>query len=169
MANAETFKSEWPDNEMSDEELKEAGNNRAGMLLVADGWARANMGEVDQALADFAKADGLVKRSMFDRPDYDLNEYWAKTSIMKGDYQAAIDRCAIDALVMKNDDAFAGMKEAYVGLHGNDAGFDKYASALHKKIAKPMEDFELSDYDGKSHKYGDLKGQVTLLAFWFPT
>ncbi len=169
MANAETFKSDWPDNDVSGEELKVAGDNRTGMLMIADGWARANQGETDEALADFAAADKLVRRSMFDRPEYNLNTYWAKTSLMKGDYQAAIDRCAIDALVMKNKDALAGLKTAYAGLNGSEDGFDAYTKDLHKKIAPPVEDFELADYDGKSHKYGDLKGQVTLLAFWFPT
>ena len=169
MANAETFKSDWPDYEMTDEELEEAGSNRAGMVLVADGWARANQGEVDEALADFEKADGLLRRSMFDRPDYDLNIYWGKVDLMKGNYESAIDRLGLEALVMKNEDALADLEKAYAGLHGGTSDFGAFAAELHDKVAPTMQNFSAPDYEGQVREYAKLKGQVTLLAFWFPT
>lgn len=169
MANAETFRADYPDYDFTEEELTEAANNRVGMLLVKDGWAQANLGQIDEALGDFAKADGLVRRSYVDIPEYDLNLYWGKTLLMKDDYQAAIDRFSGEGLVMRNEEALAGLKEAYVGIHKNESGFDAYTTTLHRSVAKTMDDFELSDYEGERHRFADLRSDVTLVAFWFPT
>jgi peroxiredoxin len=47
--------------------------------------------------------------------------------------------------------------------------YTAFATALHRSITKPVDDFELPDYDGKRHRFSDLRGRATLLAFWFPT
>ncbi|UCH83238.1 MAG: hypothetical protein JSW50_12345 [Candidatus Latescibacterota bacterium] len=169
LANAEAFRANYPDEDFTDEEIEKAGDNRKGMLLVKGGWARANQGEIDEALADFAQADGLVRRSYLDVPEYNLNLYWGKTLMMKGDFRNAGKRFAADALVMGNDDAHDGLRKAYIEVNGGEDGFKAYAVNLHKSIAKPMQSFELPDYNGKRHRYDNLKGNVTLVAFWFPT
>jgi hypothetical protein len=169
LANADAFRTNYPDEDFTDEEVQKAGNNRKGMLLVKSGWARANLGEVDEALANFAEADKLVRRSFLDIPEYDLNLYWANTLMMKGEFRDAANRFATDALVMGNEDAQAGLKKAYAKTIGSDEGFKAYAANLHKSIAKPMKDFSLADYSGKRHEYAAIKGDVTLVAFWFPT
>jgi len=139
------------------------------MLIVKNGWARANQGQLYDALADFAKADDMVRRSYFDVPEYDLDLYWAKTLMMTGNHEAAIERFAAEGLIMRNEEALAGLKEAYIGVHGDESGFDAYAATLHRSIAKTIEDFDLPDYKGDRHSFSDLRGDVTLLAFWFPT
>jgi len=139
------------------------------MLLVKDGWARANLGEIDEALADFEHANEIVRRSYLGIPENDLNLYWGRTLLDKGDYEAALERFAPDALVMQNEEALAGFRKAYVELKGGDAGYDDYAARLHVKIAKTIDDFELPDYEGKPRRLSDLRGEVTLLTFWFPT
>lgn len=169
LANAEAFRANYPDEDFTDEEVEKAGNNRKGMLLVKDGWARANLGEADEALADFAEADKLVRRSFLDIPEYDLNIYWANTLAMKGDFRGAANRYAADALIMGNEDAQAGLKKSYVKTNGSEDGYKAYTANLHKSIAKPMKDFSLADYSGKRHDYAAIKGDVTLVAFWFPT
>jgi tetratricopeptide (TPR) repeat protein len=163
MANAETFRAEYPDHDLSDEEVIETVNNRVGMLLVKDGWARANQGEIDEALADFAKADNLIPRYYFDMPEYYLNTYWARVLMMKGNYEAAIGRFATDGLIMRNEEALAGLKEAYVGLHGSESGFEVYSTRLHRSIARTIDDFEMADYKGERHRFSDLRSDVTLL------
>ncbi len=169
MATADAYRADYPDEDFTDEEIQKAGDNRMGMVLVKEGWARANQGRIDDALAGFARADKLVRRSYLGIPEYDLNLYWGETLIMKGDYREAADRLAADALVMGNTDALEGLEKAYEAINGGKDGFKAYAANLHKSIAKPMTDFELSDYDGKRLRYADIKGSVTLLAFWFPT
>jgi tetratricopeptide (TPR) repeat protein len=168
-ATAESYRRQYPEKKFTDEEIQKAVNNRAGTLLVMGGWARANKGEVDRALADFSKADGLVAHSYFGTGDYNLDTYWGETLLMKGDFEKAAEKLAVDALVMRDDKALAGLKQAYVGMHGDQAEFDAYAAALHREIAKPVGDFELADYAGNRHRLSDLRKDVTLLAFWFPT
>jgi tetratricopeptide (TPR) repeat protein len=169
LANADAYRADNPDRDFSEGELADAINNRVGMLLVKDGWARANMGQLDEALADFARADRLVPRYYFGIPEYDLNLYWGKTLVMKGDHEAAIERLAIYGLVMRNEGALAGLKEAYLGMHGNERGFEEFASELHERVATPIDDFEMGDYVGKRHRFSDLRDDVTLLTLWFPT
>ncbi len=169
MATAEAYKAEHPNGKLTENEIAEAAKNRAGMLLVMNGWARANQGEVDAALNDFVEADGMVTHSYFGTPAYDLNLRWAKALVMKGDHKGAIDRFATEALVMRSEEALAGLKDAYVALNKAETGFDAWAAELHRSVTKPMEDFELKDYEGAQHRFADLKGDVTLLTFWFPT
>ncbi len=165
----EAFRADHSDTDYTEDKVQTAVNKRVGMLLVKDGWAQSNLGQLDRALADFAKADRLIPRYYFDIPDYDLDIYWGKTLLKKKDYQAAIDMFDMSALVMGHEEAKAGLKEAYTGLHGNEAGFEKYAADLHLKIAETVEDFEMPDYEGNRHRFADLRDEVTILTLWFPT
>jgi tetratricopeptide (TPR) repeat protein len=169
LASAEAYRTEHGDGNSNDEEVAAAAARRMGMLLVMQGWARANQGEVDSALVDMGRADGLVPKSYIGTMEFDLGLYYAKTLLMNGDYESAIERFAPEALVMRNEEALSGLKQAYVALHKGDAGFEAYAAGLHKSVAKSMEDFELSDYDGARRRFSDLAAGVTVLAFWFPT
>jgi hypothetical protein len=169
MANAQAVRASDPNREFSEEELTAEVNDRAGRLLVKDAWARANQGEVKEALVDFARADALIPRYYFDIPEYGLNVYWARTLAMEGEFDAAIERLATDALVMRNDAAAAALRDAYVGREGSESGFERFAADLHRRVARPIDDFEMPDYTGTRHRFSDLKGEVTLLALWFPT
>ena len=169
MADAATFRSDWPDYECTDEEAEQAGRNRKGMLLTMDSWAMANQGEIDEALNGFSNAKEVVKVSYLNIPAYNLDLYYARTLAMKGDYQGAIDVFAAKALVMGDEDAAAGMKAAYSKLHGSDDGYAAYSKKLHKDVAVKIDGFELPDYDGKRHAFASLRGEVTFIAFWSPT
>jgi hypothetical protein len=169
LTDAAAIRAENPSRELSEEEVADAVNLRRGMLLVKDGWARANQGQIDPALADFAKADGLLPRYYFDLPEYELNVYWGKVLVMKGEYAAAIERLATQALIMRNEEALANLKAAYIGRHGGESGYEKYAQELHRGIARPLDDFEMPDYEGNRHRFSDLRGEVTLVTLWFPT
>jgi hypothetical protein len=169
IVSAEAYRRENAARELTDEEVAEAVDLRRGMLLVKDGWARANLGDPDGALAVFAAANELVPRYYFDIPEYDLYVHWGRTLIMKGDFDTAIDRFALNALVMQNEDALAGLKEAYAGAHGSGDGFDAWAAELHLEIAPVLDDFEMPDYAGNRHRFSDIQGDVTLLTLWFPT
>jgi tetratricopeptide (TPR) repeat protein len=169
LATAEAFRAEYPNRDLSDGEVAEAVGHRAGMLLVADGWARANQGQLTEALADFAEADKLIPRYYFDIPEYDLYVYWGRTLMMLGDFEAAIERFAFNGLVMQNEEAMAGLKQAYARKNGDGSGFEEYAAELHRKVARTIDDFEMNDYAGTRHRFSKLQSEVTLLTFWFPT
>ena len=168
-ATAGALRTELSYREFSEEEIAEAVNQREGMLLVKKGWARANQGEVDEALADFAEADKRVPRYYFDIPEYDLYVYWGRTLMIKRDFDGAIDRFALNGLVMRNEEALAGLKQAYAGKHGSGDGYDAYAYALHRKVARTMHDFEMPDYAGNRFRFSGIQGDVTLVSLWFPT
>jgi tetratricopeptide (TPR) repeat protein len=169
MATAGAVRAEQTNSEISEEELADEVYHREGMLLAKDGWAQANQGQVDEALADFARADAQIPRYYFDIPEYDLNVYWARALIMKGEFEAAIERLATDALVMRNEAALAALEEAYVGARGSDDGYEAFARELHSSVARTIDDFEMPVYEGTWHRFSDLQGDVTLLTFWFPT
>jgi tetratricopeptide (TPR) repeat protein len=169
MATGDVLRTEYPDRQFSEAEITEAVDERVGMMLVGDGWARANLGEVDEALADFVEADKRIPRYYFDIPEYDLYVYWGNTLMMKGDFEAAIDRFAFNGLVMQNDAAMAGLKRAYAGQHGSEEGFNAYAKQLHRKIARTIHDFEMPNYAGDRFRFADIQEKVTLLSLWFPT
>jgi hypothetical protein len=169
LATPQAYRGEFPKYEFTDEEAAKAARNREAMLATKDGWAKANTGNLDAALADFALADGFIRKNYIGIPDYELNIHWANTLVMNGDYQAAIDKFAPDALLAGNEDAGAGMKIAYEKLNGSADGFETYCKKIHKSITKVVDDFELPDYDGHRQTFSDLRGDVTMLTFWFPT
>jgi len=53
---------------------------------------------------------------------------------------------------------------------GTGADFDAYLGQARQRLARPVDDFTLPDYDGATHRFSNLRnGEVALLAFWFPT
>ena len=168
-ANAATWRAEWPDVEATDEEAEAAGLNRQGMLLVKDSWARANLGDVEGALAGYARADEFVNRSYLGIPENDLNLYWGRASMMRGDAEGAMEKFAPDALIVGDEGVTAELKQAYVEANGSEDDFASWSCAKRLEIARTAEDFELPDFHGGRRDFADLRGEVTLLTFWSPT
>jgi hypothetical protein len=168
-ANAATWRAEWPDVEATDERAEAAGLNRQGMLLVKDSWARANTGDIDGALDGFARADEIVDRSFIGIPGYDLNLYWGRASMMKGDAEGAMDKFAPDALIVGDDDAAAALRQAYAMVNGSEDGYAAWSCRKRLAIAKTVDDFELSDSSGARHRFDVLRGEATLLNIWSST
>lgn len=168
-ATEEAYRKERAGAELTGDEVARGVNRRVGMILVNEGWARAHQGEIEEALADFSRADSLVERSYVGVSDHDLDYYWGVVLQMVEKHRAAAEKLAVGALVMRDGRALAALKDAYVGLYGTNQGFDSYAARLHRSVRKPIGDFELADYRGDQHGLRDLRGEVTLLAFWFPT
>jgi len=169
MATAEVIRAERPDRDISDEDAEAAADERMGMLLVKDGWARANLGQIDAALIDFAKADNLVPHYYFGVPEYDLNLYWGRTLIMKGDFKTAIGRLDAYGLILRNEEALTALEEAYTGLHGSDSGYKDWVATHHRSIATTIDDFEMPDYKGERQRFSEIRSDVTLVSLWFPT
>jgi tetratricopeptide (TPR) repeat protein len=169
MANVETYKADHRQLDYTEEEFQAAGNNRRGLLLTYSGWAKANLGNVDEAIADFIGANSLLKKNYFGFADNELFLYWGKALLEKGDSQGAIDKLAPAAFFGDLEDALDPLKQAYLATGGNESGFDDFIWAQRKKLAKTVDDFTLNDYDGQPKRFSDLRGKVTILTFWFPT
>lgn len=168
-ANAETFRADYPNEDYSDEEIEIAGRNRVGLLLTYDGWAKVNTGEVDDGLSEFAEAEGLLRRSYFGFPANELYHYWGTALLDDGDARGAIDKLASAALFGGQEEAMEPLKQAYLATGGSESGFDEFVWAQRLKLAKTVDDFTLSDYDGQPRSFAELRGKVTLLNFWHPT
>jgi len=168
-ANAATWRAEWPDIEATDERAEKAGQNRQGMLLVKDSWARANLGDVDGALAGFSRADEVIDTSYVGIPGYDLNLYWARSFMMKGDAARAMEKFAPGALIARDEDVEAELRQAYAMANGTEDGYAAWSCRERLEIATNADDFELPDSSGARHRFAELRGEVTLLNIWSST
>jgi hypothetical protein len=164
----EAYRADYPGNVISDELAKTRSQNRLGMIYTCRGWAKANTGQVDEALLDFESADGLLMKNIVGLPDYPLNIYWGKTLMMRGENRQAFERLAVDGLIGGNDDARQALKESYIAFNGGETGFDDYALSFKRKKAKTLEDFTLPGFSEGEYSLADLKGDITLISFWNP-
>ena len=168
LANAETFRADYPNNDYSDEELEIAGRNRVGLLYTYSGWAKVNTGEVEDGLSEFAQAEGLLRRSYFGFPDNELYFYWGKALLDDGDARGAIKKLASAALFCGQEEAVEPLKQAFLATGGREDGFDEFLWSQRLALAKTIDDFSLPDYNGNRLRFADLRGKVTLLNFWNP-
>jgi hypothetical protein len=169
LANADTYRADYPSNVISDDEAEAKGNNRLGMILTYQGWAKANTDQADDALADFAMADGLVTKNILGISDHPLNVYWGKTLMLQDKHREAFERLAVDGLTAGDEDAYDALINSYVAFNGNAEGFDDYASSYQRKVTKTLDNFTLPGFSGGEFSLADLKGDVTLITFWHPT
>jgi tetratricopeptide (TPR) repeat protein len=169
MANAKTYKTDNSDLDYTDEEFEVAGRNRMALLLTYYGRAGANLGQVEEALAAFARADGMIRKTYLGYPDNELYLYWGKTLLEEGDAQGALGKLVPAALFCAQKDALDPLKQAYLAVGGNESGFEEFVWDQRLRLAKTVDDFTLDDYDGQPRRFADLRGKVTLLGFWNPT
>jgi hypothetical protein len=167
-ATPEAYRADYPGNVISDELAEARSRNRLGMIQTCLGWAKANTGRVDEAHSDFESADGLLMKNIVGLPGYPLNVYWGKSLMMQGKHREAFDRLAVDGLIAWDEEARKALKECYVAFNGDEAGFDEYASSIKSKKAETLEDFTLPGFSEGEYSLADLKGEVTLVAFWHP-
>jgi tetratricopeptide (TPR) repeat protein len=168
MATPENIKAENPD--MPEDRVQSRADSIRGDALTTLGWAQANLERYDDALATFEQAADCVTFNYVGVPLSDINVYWAKTLLKKGDYEAAMARIAPDAIFQDANSANEVFKEAYLASGGSEGNYEKARAEWHARLAKPMpEDFTAYTYDGEPVDYSSAKGEVTLLAFFFPT
>jgi tetratricopeptide (TPR) repeat protein len=168
-ANAEAYAKEFPDRNYSQEQLQESARNRQGMLLTYAGWAKANTGQADEALADFQKAEPLVNKHYLGYSADELDLYWGKTLLQQGQAAAALERLASKAIFGNDESALDAYKAAYVKKNGSEDGFAAFMDKQRPAIARTLDNLAFETYDNQKIELGDFKGKVVLLAFWFPT
>jgi hypothetical protein len=169
-ATAEAFAAAYPDRGFSEEYIAEAGRNRTGLIDTFRGWALANLGRTADARAAFTAAEAAVRKNYLGRPGNDLDYYRGRALLMDDQPAEAFPMLALAAMFGGNDEAWEPAREAYDRTHhGGDAGFEKALWDLRLQHARTVDGFTLADYEGRARSFDDLKGEVTLLAFWFPT
>ena len=75
---------------------------------------------------------------------------------------------AADAVMGGDVEAMDALHGAYTALKG-EGGFEDYLTQTRQAMAVQMDDFTLKNYQGEPLSFSQLKGQVVLLSFWFPT
>ena len=169
LATPDAYRADHPDIVSSDAEVAAAARNRRGILLTYRGRRKAQFGQNDEALHDFERADGLLRKNALGLADHPLNLHWGKALMAQGRWKEAFDRLAPDALIMGDEEALAALETCYRRLGGEEGGFDSYAGVRHRELAKKLDDFTLPGFSGGEHRLQDLKGTLTLISFWHPT
>jgi tetratricopeptide (TPR) repeat protein len=169
-ATPEAFLSDYPDDGFTQEEAAAKADRRRVMGLADLGWALWNLGREDEAISAFEQAMPLRTVDYVGASDTPLDLYCGKAAMAGGDPKRAMELLAPGAIMGSDDDATATLREAYAAVNGSDEGFDEYVWSERQRLARTVDDFTLTDYAGASHEFSTLsEGNVTLLAFWFPT
>ncbi len=171
MATPEAYRADYPDREFTDEDVAERANSRKATALAYDGWAVYNMGDTELAFARFAAADEAGSVSYLGVPNTPLYSFWGRAALSEGDYDSAIEFLGAEAVFGSNgSSANTYLREAYATKKGDEDGFEEFLWTTRNELAKSVDDFTLSDYEGNPVSLAEVSdGKVTLLAFWFPT
>lgn len=150
-------------------DLERAVNKRKAWALADKGWAEFKLGRTEDALKTFQLASTLDSRQIMGNSETSLPVYWGRTLLAAGKAAEAVEVLAASALYGGEKDARAALEEAWKA-QGGQGSFDDYLWSERQRRAIPAPDFTLPDYEGKPHQLATLRnGEVTLLAFWFPT
>ncbi len=168
MATAEAYRADDPDRTFTDEEVTAAVNRRRITTLANRGWALAHLNRVDEALAAFEEGSVNVSRNYVSIPNSPIFSYWGRTLAEAGKNEQAIELLAADAVMGGDTEALDALHGAYTALNGK-AGFQDYMQSTRESMAVLADDFTLNNYQGEPLTLSQLKGQVVLLNFWFPT
>jgi hypothetical protein len=168
-ATPEAYKKDYPDREMTPDELESRGKNRKGLLLTYSGWAKANTGRPVDALKDFEKAEPLVHSTYMGYSYGKLDYFWGLTLTQSGLLDDALQRLSSLAIFGEDEDAGGALKKAFIKKNGDESNYDEFIQQQRRKYSRQIDDFSLAGYDGSLLQLSSLKGKVIVLAFWFPT
>jgi hypothetical protein len=171
LATPEVYRADYPDRDFSDEEAAEGAQRRKATSLAHDGWAAYNMGDSELAFARFAAAEDVGSMTYLGVPNTPLYTFWGRAALSEGNLDSAIELLGTEAAFGSDGSgAEVYLRQAYATKNGDERGFDEFLWATRNKLATPVGNFTLPDYEGNEISLADVSdGKVTLLAFWFPT
>jgi hypothetical protein len=165
-ATPEAFKAQWPD--YSDEYAARAGQRRNAYCKAYQGWAEANLGQHEAALASFTSGVDDTSYSLLGVDETPLHLYWGKTLILQDEPEKAMGKLSAEAL-FGSKEAKAAYAEAWVAAHGSTEGLEDRLWTLRQEHAKPLPHFALPNYEGEMFESTEHIGDVLLIAAWNPT
>jgi len=169
-ATPEAFLADYPDDDYTAEEAAAKADRRKAMSLADLGWALWNMGQEDEAMAAFEGAAPLKTVTYVGAADTPIDLYRGRALLAAGDAAAAMELLAPGAIMGSDEEAMTALREAYVADRGGEDGFDDWMWSKREDLAREIDTFTLTDYEGNPQDFAALSdGKVTLLAFWFPT
>lgn len=168
-ATPEAYLADHPDREVTAEQAEERARRRRALALAPLGWARYQLGRVEEARATFARAEPTTEATYVGVPETDLYSYWGRVELAEGNAERALDLLAPDAIIGGDETAREALREAYLALRDDRPAFEEWMWAERKRLARTVDDFTLPTYDGGEFSLSSLGDRVVLLAFWFPT
>jgi tetratricopeptide (TPR) repeat protein len=168
-ATPETVWAELPENSRDADRVQSMAKSRKAESLSGKGWALFNLGQTEEALAAFGAAEKETDFFYAGFPESDLFLYWGKALLKTGKVDEAMEKLAPGAVIGGNQAELETLKEAFIAKNGSAAGYEDFIWQQRVRLAKPVAEFALPDYEGLSHSFSELRGEVTLLNFWFPT
>lgn len=169
LATPEAFRSDYPETELDDEAITAKSDNRKVLAAANHGWALAHLDRTPEALETFEAAAPFSQSNYLGVPSTNLFAYWGRTALADGDAEKAMELLGPTAVLGDDDEAFDAFREAYTAVHEGETGFEDVVWSTRQDLAKMVDDFELPDYEGALHNFGDTRGKVVFLSFWFPT
>jgi hypothetical protein len=171
LATPEIYLADYPDREYTREEAAERAQRRKALSLAYDGWALYNMGETEAAFMRFSEADTAGSVSYVGVPNTPLYKFWGRAALREGKIDQAIELLGAETVFGEDGSSSESyLREAYEAKNGDQDGFDEFLWETRTELATQVDDFELLDYEGNPVRLSSLAdGNVTLLAFWFPT
>jgi len=171
LATPEAYRADYPDREYTDDEVAERAQRRKALSLAYDGWALYNMDESETAFIRFTEADAAGSVSYVGVPNTPLYKYWGRAALSEGEVDQAIKLLGAETVFGEDGSSSKSyLREAFEAKNGDKGDFDEFLWATRSELATPVDDFELLDYEGNPVRLSSLsEGNVTLLAFWFPT
>ena len=133
------------------------------------GEARFRQGAVSDALKEYESADRSEIRNFIGLGFTQLDELWGTALLAAGEGEKAMEVLERPALIGRNENAQALYRKAYVASGHPDEKFGQFSADRRLEVAPVIPGFEARDYSGRKISYDSVKGEVTLLAFWFPT
>lgn len=165
-ATPEAFRAQWPD--YGDDYAERAGRRRRAYCKAYQGWAAANLGQYETALASFTSGADDTSYSLLGVDETPLHLFWGKTLTLQGEPEEAMDKLSKEAL-FGSKDATQAFEEAWVAAHGSIEGLEERLWALRQEHAKPLPPFALRNYRGETFESTEHIGDVLLIAAWNPT
>jgi hypothetical protein len=170
LATPEAVKSDNPDRKLSEQRIADSARRRKVEMLDTKGWALANLGRHDEAVAVLRDAHLADFHGYMGNTESPAGSYLGRTLLMAGKHDEATDLLAVAALYGGDEPALKALRGMFAAAHGSDSGFDDYLAATRLRLARTIDDFTLPDYAAKPYTFSKLRnGEVTLLSFWFPT
>ena len=165
-ATPEAFKAQWPD--YDDVYAARAGRRRTAYCKAYQGWAEANLGQFEAALASFTTGVENTSYSLLGVDETPLHLYWGQTLTLMGEPEDAMNRLGVEAL-FGSKEAKQAYTDAWVAAHGTGKGLEERLWALRQEHAKPLPQFSLPNYEGETFESTEHIGDVMLIAAWNPT
>jgi hypothetical protein len=170
LATPEGVRADNPTSKMNEQRVADTARRRRVEMLGAKGWALANLGRHDDAVAVLREAQAADFHGYMGNTESSAGSYLGRALAMAGKRDEAEQVLAVASLYGGDKPANAALRERFPAGAAGDGEFDAWVAAQRLKLARTVDDFTLPDYAGTPHTFSKLRnGEVTLLSFWFPT